>query len=157
MDNLFSRPTIKIPAVPSDAESKAGTSKSDLIRFIFKLLKGSTVEGITPSEPTPHDLGAIVTNVQQLRADYDKLLAAKVRHQILDAVSNGQMVVAFQDIGTTNYQVSVAYVTPNIDWQPISWGIIADSKKTNQVGIRLDGHSGKFQIEVTIRELKGAE
>lgn len=153
MDNSRSQPSLKLPTIPKDAEKKAGATKTEFLTFLFALLKGATVEGIISTEPTPFDLAKITAQIDDLIAA-NEVAHGKVRHQVLDAVSNGPIVVTFPDIGTTLYSVDVAFVTPNEDYTKIQWAIVAESKKTNQVTLRIDGQAGPFQLEVTIRELK---
>jgi hypothetical protein len=155
MDNEFSAPSLVLPAVPSDFEKKCGTSKTDFVNAVFELLESAKIAGLEPSEPLPYDLAALSAQVETNTAAIAKLNLRTIRRQILAGVNNGLVVVPFQDIGTVNYSVGLAYVTPNINFDPIQWSIVANSKQTNQVQLRLDGRSGTFQIEVTIISMDG--
>lgn len=153
MDNLFSKPTLELPEVPPDFEKAAGITKTDFLRAVFALLGGTTIKGINIDEPTPYDLAALSATVESILSDFDRL-DVEIRRAVLDGVNNGAVIVPFQDIGTNNYQVDVAFLTPNINFDPIQWSIVDGSKTTSQVTLRLDGRVGPFKIEVTIRELK---
>lgn len=154
MDNQTSAPTLELPVIPSDFEKKCGSSKTDFLKAAFELLSGAKITGIN-QDPQPYDLAAITSQMDTNTAAINDLQQRKVRRQILQGVNNGLVVVPFQDIGTLNYSVEVAYVTPNVNFDPIQWSIIEDSKKTNQVQLRLDGRSGAFHIEVTITSMDG--
>lgn len=154
MDNQYSQPAIQRPALPPDFEAKAGTSKSDLANAILDMIAQAKITGIVPSEPSPYDLAALTSQVDNLQKEVDKGIR-KVRRVTMQGVNNGLVVVPFQDIGTNNYEVELAYLTPNVNFDPIQWSIIEDSKKSNQVELRLDGRSGAFSIEVTITAMDG--
>jgi hypothetical protein len=150
MDNANSQPQIQTPTVPVDFEAKAGTSKSDFARAILQLLSGAKIIGITPDAPSPYDLAALTASVEDLQQEMDKV-NRPIRRITMQGVNNGQIIVPFQDIGTKNYSVSVAYVTPSgTNFDPIQWSIVENSKQTSQVTIRCDGRSATFPIEVTI-------
>lgn len=154
MDNKNSAPSLQLPKVPSDFEAKAGESKTDFVNAIFALLAGSQIIGVNAAEPSPYDLASIQSQVQANTTAIQKL-NRPIRRVTLAGVNNGLVVVPFQDIGTTNYEVDVAYLTPNVNFDPIQWSIIKNSKQGNQVQLRLDGRSGAFEIEVTISSMEG--
>ena len=155
MDNANSQPAIVTPEIPTDFESKAGTSKTELAAAILALVRTSKITGIQPDQPSPYDLAALTSQVEGHETRIVKLESRKIRRVSLNGVNNGLVVVPFQDIGTTDYKVDLAYVTPNVNFDPIQWSIIEGSKLSNQVQLRLDGRSGTFQIEVTIESMAG--
>jgi hypothetical protein len=150
MDNANSQPQIQTPTVPVDFEAKAGTSKSDFARAIMQLLQGAKIIGITPDAPSPYDLAALTSSVQILEekvANIDR----PIRRISMQGVNNGVIIVPFQDIGTENYAVSLAYVIASgTNPDPIQWCIVQNSKKTDQVTLRLDGKSSDYPVEITI-------
>lgn len=155
MDNTNSAPLLELPTVPSDFEAKCGTTKTDLVKAIFQLLQGAKISGINSESPSPYDLAAITAQTESNSKAIATLEQRKIRRAILNGVSNGVVVVTFQDIGTENYEVELAYVTPNENFDPIQWSIIENTKTSQQVQLRLDGRSGAFHIEVTITSMDG--
>ena len=154
-DNEFSQPSLVLPSIPPDFEAKCGSSKTDLIAAVFQLLAGSKIAGVNPVNPTPYDLASLSAQVQGNTDAINNLQLRKIRRAILAGANNGVVVVPFQSIGTTNYQVDLAYVTPNTNFDPIQWSIVENSKQDAQVTLRLDGRSGAFDIEVTITSMEG--
>jgi hypothetical protein len=155
MHNQNARPAIVPPVVPSNIETLVGTSKSDFVKAILDLVAQSTITGINQENPDSFDISSIQQTLEEQGEDIAALNARTPRRIIQDGVSNGIVVVPFPDIGTINYQVSLAYVTPNVNFDPIQWSIVENEKKTNQVMLRLDGRSGTFEIEVTITPMDG--
>lgn len=150
MDNANSQPQIQTPTVPVDFEAKAGTSKSDFARAILQLLNGAKIIGITPDAPSPYDLAALTSSVEDLQEQMD-MANRPIRRVIMQGVNNGVIIVPFLDIGTSNYQVAVAYVIPaGTNPDPIQWCIVKDSKLPTQVTLRLDGKSSDYPVEITI-------
>lgn len=155
MDNQNSRPSIVPPSVPADANSRAGTSKSDLIEYIFELLRGATITGIQSDQPTPYDLAALTNQVTAHEVEIDKIKDRTPRRVIVSGVNDGPQIVTFQDVGTTNYQVDASWVTPNVNFGAIQWSIIDGSKLSSQVTLRIDGSAGAYMLEVTITPMDG--
>lgn len=152
MENQTSQPALVLPAVPPNFDSIAGTSKSDFANALFEVLKGAIISGIVSSTPIPYDLAALTTDVAQLKLDV-AALNKKVRYVTVSGVNNGEVTVPFQDIGTTNYDVDVAFVwTSGGAFPAIQWAIVGGSKLSFQVKIRCDGTAATFDLEVTIRE-----
>lgn len=151
MDNLASQPSIVPPTVPADFEAKAGNSRVDFAKALFALLAGAKISGIIAAEPSPYDLAAISSQLAQIQIAADKIIARTPRRIVLAGIANGVLTVPFQDIGTVNYQVDVAFVSPNSDLpDSLMWAIIKDSKQTAQVNIRVNGNAAAMDIEVTI-------
>lgn len=156
MDNVNSQPAIIPPTVPGDFESKAGASKSDLARALFELLAGAKIAGIVLSEPSPFDLSSLAAQVETLQAAVDEILQRKIRRVVVAGIANGILIVPFQDIGSVNYQVDVAFVSPNTDLpDSLMWSIIEGSKATSQVALRINGNATSMDIEVTITVMDG--
>lgn len=153
MENQTSQPTLVLPAIPPNFDSIAGTSKSDYAAALFELLKGAIVTGIVSSSPIPYDLAALTTDVAQLKIDV-AALNKKIRRITVSGVSNGEVTIPFQDIGTTNYDVDVAFVWTSGGPFPdsLNWAIVGGSKQTFQVKIRCDGNAATFDLDVVIRE-----
>lgn len=148
MDNVFSQPALELPEVPADFEAKAGSSKTDLVKAIFTLLKSATISGINQSSPQPYDLAALEKQVTELQ---DQATKTPIIRSVLKAgVTNGNITAAFEDVGTTNYLVSVEPVVPDGDINTVTWAVIDNSKKTNEVTIRIDGTGATYQFLVSI-------
>lgn len=155
MDNQNARPTLQPPNVPADFESSAGTSRTDFATALLELLKESTIEGVNPENPTSFDFSALQAQVTALEADMQNIKARTPRRVIMSGVTNGLVVVPFQDVGTANYQVDLAFVTPNVNFPAINWAIINGSKKSDQVQLRIDGDAGSYSMEITITPMDG--
>lgn len=151
MDNITSQPALVPPTVPADFDAAAGNSKSDLTRAIFALLASSKITGIQASEPNPFDLGTLAGQVASLQAAVDKIVARTPRRVVMAGIVNGIVIVPFPDIGTTDYQVDVAFVSPNTDLpDSLMWSIIKNSKSSNQVSLRINGNAAAMDLEITI-------
>lgn len=118
------------------------------------MLRGATITGIQSEQPTPYDLAAIQKQVEKHESSITKLEDRTPRRVTVAGVNNGLVIVPFQDVGTTNYQVDVAFIWPSGSSFPeINWAVVAGSKQTNQVSLRCDGSVGTFTLEVTITPL----
>jgi hypothetical protein len=156
LDNQNSKPSIVPPALPVNFEQMAGTSKSDFARAILELMKSATIDGIQSDSPTPYDLSALQQSVQNLEGDVDKLKLRTPRRITVPASGNALIVVPFQDVGTDDYQVDAAWVTPNAPLSGTKWSIVAGSKKSNQVSLRVHGiDADTYTLEVTITPMIG--
>lgn len=151
MEQQTSQPALTLPAIPTNFDTLAGTSKADFAAALFEILKGAVISGIISSSPTPYDLAAIVSDITQLKLDV-AAVSKPIRRITVSGVNNGEITVPFQDVGTTNYQVDVAFVwTAGGAFPAIQWAIVGGSKLSSQVKIRCDGTAATFDLEVTIR------
>lgn len=151
MENQTSQPALELPAIPSDFEARAGTSRTDFVSALFDLLASARITGIVSSTPTPYDLAAIVNDIAEIQAAITAGIKT-IRRITVGGVNNGEVTVPFQDIGTTNYQVDVAFVWTSGGAFPsgLNWAVVGGSKTATQVKIRCDGAAATFDLEVTI-------
>lgn len=155
-ENPSSQPTLLLPVIPADFETKCGTSKTDFAKAIFQLLASASVTGITPTGGTPYDLARIQSQLEALQTTVDKTVARTPRRVIMNGVINGIIVVPFQSLPSTNYQVDVAFSTPNETLpDALQWSIVAGTKTVNQVTLRINGNAGTYGLEVTITPMDG--
>ena len=151
MDNSNSQPSIVLPVIPADFESAAGTSKTDFLKAAFALIAASEITGIQSNEPSPYDIGVLAGYIKTILADLDEIKKRRVRRVFMAGISNGVVIAPFPDIGTTDYQVDVAFVTVDTDLpNSLMWAIIKDSKSSNQVSLRINGNAAQMDLEITI-------
>lgn len=156
MDNQNSQPALVTPAVPPDFDIASGSSRGDFARALFALLDTAKITGIISEEPTPFDIGVLAGQIQTIQAAVDKLVARTPRRVTMVGIANGILIVPFPDVGTTDYQVDVAFVSPNTDLpDALMWSIIKNSKSSNQVSLRINGNAAAMDIEVTITPMAG--
>lgn len=148
MDNQFSQPALLLPAIPSDFESKAGSSRVDFARALFSLLASARITGINPTSPQPYDLTTLQAAVEELQASPQP----KFRSILKDGVANASIIVPFADIGTEAYFVNVVFVTPDTNINTVTWSVVDDSQQSDQVTIRIDGDASTYGILVNIIE-----
>lgn len=148
MDNNFSQPALDIPVIPDDFEAQAGSTRKEFAEALRRLFSGTKVTGITEPTPTPYDLTVLTQKVEALEA----VKVPKMRSILKDGVSNDTLLVAFEDIGTADYFVNVVCVTPDADINTVTWSVVTNSQKTNEVKIRIDGTGATYKFLVNIIE-----
>ncbi len=148
MDNVFSQPGLDLPEIPSDFESKAGSSRVDFVKAIWELLATARIKGITPTSPQPYDLTSLQAAVEELQQNPQP----KFRSVLKDGVANATITVAFPDIGTAAYFVNVVFVTPDTNINTVTWSVVDNSQTTNEVKIRIDGDASTYKVLVNIIE-----
>lgn len=148
MDNSFTQPTLELPEIPSDFEARAGTSRLDFLRAVFELLKSTRVAGIIQSSPQPYDLSTLQARIEQLESNP----VPKMRSVLKDGVTDASIIVAFEDIGTTDYFVNVVPITEDTNINTFTWSVVDNSQQTNQVTIRVDGNASTYKLLVNIIE-----
>lgn len=153
MDNSNSRPSLDLPTVPSDFESRAGSSRVDFAKALFELLKGATITNIVNDEPNPFDLGSVQAALTALTAEFNQNGTPKQRLITVQAVTNGLITIAFDDIGTTSYKVSAIFLTNGADINTVTWSLVDGSKATNQCQIWVDGTAAAYKLEVHILQV----
>jgi hypothetical protein len=154
MDNAFTQARLKVPKVPADFASKAGSSKSDLAQAIFDLLQGARILGINIDEPNNFDLGELTNRITALE-DGHKTNLIQQRVVSNTGVANGTLIFTFDDMQTTNYVVNVCFITP--DTGPaaaLTWSLVANSKTGTQCTIFIKGDATAYQVELTVTENK---
>lgn len=154
MDNVNSQPALQLPIVPADFETRSGSSRVDFANALFELLKGALVTGIVQAQPSPYDIGAMQASITELQVRIEEVAAPKQRSIIMNGVNNGLVIVPFDDIGTTDYAVDLAFITPNVNINTVTWSIIDGSKQNAQVQLRIDGSAATYKIHVNILERK---
>ena len=140
-------PNLKLPNVPADF-GLTTSSKSEFATALFELLKSATIEGINETAPSPYDLTNLQNRVEVLEATKTPAM----RSVLKDGVNDSTLTVAFADIGTDDYFVNVEAVTPDSGINTVTWSVVENSKKTNEVKIRVDGTGSTYQFLVTIVE-----
>lgn len=151
MDNLFSQPTLKLPAIPDDFEATAGATRLDFAKALFKLLASATIEGINPTSPQSFDVSNLIQRIQVLEANHPPKMRAILKAGVTDTT----LVVGFADIGTSDYFVNVEFVTPDAGINTVTWSVVDGSKTSNEVKVRIDGNASTYQIIITIVENLG--
>lgn len=140
-------PNLKLPTVPEDFASTT-SSKAAFAKELFDLLKSATIEGINETAPTPYDLTNLQNRVEVLEATKTPAM----RSVLKDGVNTGLLTVAFADIGTDDYFVNVEAITPDGTINVVTWSVVENSKKTNEVKVRIQGNGSTYQFLVTIVE-----
>lgn len=154
MDNAFSQARLDVPVVPSDFESKAGSSKRDFAVALLLLLKGASIIGINPSEENNFDLGELANRISALEKAQD---ATKIRQRVvtMTGIANGVLSFTFDDMQTTDYTVNLCFITPNTGpAAALTWSLVANSKTGTQCDIYIKGDASAYQVELTVTESK---
>lgn len=156
MDNSFSQPSILPPTVPDSAELDAGTSKKDLITYIFDLLKRSQIIGISQSEPNPLDITQLASDLTALTARVavveDRTLI--YRRQYLGVVDGDIFNITFPDIGGTNYEVIVnmTVASANGTGNFGGWALIDGLKTSTGFRMRFSKQTVPIDVTITVRK-----
>lgn len=151
MDNPLSLPQLKLPSVPDDFNGGVGV---EYARALFRLLEGSQVTGGSLDNAQPFDVSVLQQSVEDLGNSLDAS-KRKMRKVTMNGVNDGFIVVPFPDIGTTNYDVSVNILIPDLaNPGTVLVFPVADSFQTAQFKARVDGAGGAYVIQFVIIEIK---
>lgn len=156
MDNPFSQAQLQLPTVPADFDSRCGSSRRDMAIALFELLRSAQITGVTVESPSNFDLTSLQRSVESLSAQVSQNSLPRQRVVNMAGATNNEIIVPFDDIGTTNYWVNVIVVSaaPG-DINTVTWALIESSRQTNQCQIRIDGTGAGYQLMIIITEIKG--
>lgn len=147
--NNETAPTLQLPEVPETFNNGVGV---EFAKQLLALLSSTRVIGLSTDLAASIDFGQIQQKLNDMQAQLD-LNSRKFRHVVMSGVTNAEMTVPFEDMGTTQY---AAWATPIIDEGEDPGTIFAclvdGSKENTQVKFRIDGSGSAFKFEFFILE-----
>jgi hypothetical protein len=150
MDNPQSLAMIQTPEVPDDFNGGVGV---EFARSLMKLLNSAQVVG-TEGNANPFDILQMQKQVEDLSDEVDAK-ARKERVVIMNGVNNGELVVPFENIGTTEYTVTAEIIIPaGADPPNVNVFVIDANKEAAQCKVRIDGTGNPYKFRFTILENK---
>lgn len=153
MDNPQSKPQLKFAPIPDDFNSGVGV---DFARALVKFLESAEVVGLNFENSEPFD----AAKIQQSVEDLTDTLNGNIRGQRkveMNGVANGELIVPFQTMQTTDYEVNPILVIPaGINPPTVTFALVDGSKQDNQFKVRVDGNGAPYKIFFVITQIREA-
>lgn len=151
MDNPNALPQLILPEVPDDFNGGVGV---DFLRAAFRLLAGTQVVGGNFENAEPFDAAVIQQSIETIK---ETLIDQKIaqRQVVMDGLNNGEIIVPFQAMPSTNYDINWMFQIPaGNNPTAINVALVEGSKETFQFKVRIDGAGSPYKFIFTVTEIK---
>jgi len=145
----MSNPSLSIPSLPSDFESRAGSSKTELARAILELLAGASIQNYPTSAEDQFDLANFQQRLEDLEQNFEDAIKP-IRRVRLNGIGNGTHIFSFEDVGDTNYGVATCFWKTGTGSDEITWFFDNAAKTSSEVTLVLEDLTGTIDVEVLI-------
>jgi hypothetical protein len=141
---------IETPEVPEDF----GPGR-EFAQKLLELIRQINIIYNPVTNPDTFDAAKLTQQVADLNARVDKGYK-KTRKIIVNCITDSEVPVVFEDIGTTLYSVLPILIVPTgtPTPSPASIALVADKKTTSSCVLYCKGALSPFQMEVTILEIR---
>ena len=144
---------IILPQVPDDFNNGVG---KEFAQELLLLIGQATIELNPTTNPDSFDVAKIMQSLAEMQSLIDKN-HREVRRVVLRALTDADLLVSFDDIGTVDYTVTAMLLVdsapPAAPGQYNIWEVIG-TRTTQSVTLHCKGTINAFQLGVTIIENK---
>ncbi|MCG3778245.1 MAG: hypothetical protein JW388_0958 [Nitrospira sp.] len=149
----MSTPSLAVPSLPADFESRAGSSKTELARAILELLAGANIINYPTSAEDQFDLANFQQRLEDLEQNFEDAVKP-IRRVRINGIATAETTTTFtfEDVGDTNFGVCVTIIDETTADIGASgrWFVQSATRTSTSVQVTTIGYAGTFDLEVLI-------